>query len=258
MPTYPDRSSSLSLDPISCRLVSPLQCTVPTGHLRHSSPTAHFSVPLSHSLTGVPSPLLVTSRSRVQNPLSGFAPKQTKESSALRTTYIVLHINICILQIYVFSGLLCCGRKRPKVKKFINVVDKKLTMCVCKRVWEWKHILVECTFKCWLNVVCKWLHKKISREIDSYLTFGTTMNVDFWMCELTAALAMKWNLGRCLNVDVAASVSSLLWSFVELRYILFADRVLLRVELSHVQLSVSVCRVLASSVVWVATESLNK
>ena len=29
-------------------------------------------------------------RSRVQNPLSGFAPKQTKESSAWRTTYIVL------------------------------------------------------------------------------------------------------------------------------------------------------------------------
>ena len=49
---------------------------------------------LSHSLTGAPSPLLVTSRMRVQNPLSGFAPKQTKESSAWRTTYIVLHLSI--------------------------------------------------------------------------------------------------------------------------------------------------------------------
>ena len=46
---------------------------------------------LSHSLTSIPSPLSVTSRSRVQNPLSGFAPKQTKESSAWRTTYKVLH-----------------------------------------------------------------------------------------------------------------------------------------------------------------------
>ena len=86
------RSSSLSLDPISCRLASLLRCPVSTGHSRHPSPTAHFSVPLSHSLTGVPSPLSVTSKSWVQNPLSGFAPKQTKESSSWRTTYIVLQV----------------------------------------------------------------------------------------------------------------------------------------------------------------------
>ena len=47
--------------------------------------------PLSNSLTG-------HSRSPVQNPLSGFAPKQTKELSAWRTTYIVLHIH-CWLNI---------------------------------------------------------------------------------------------------------------------------------------------------------------
>ena len=92
MPTYPDRSSSLSLDPISCRLVSPLRCPVPTGHSRHPLPTANFSVPLSHSQTGVPFLLPVTPRSQVQNPLSGFAPKQTKEWSARRTTYIVLQL----------------------------------------------------------------------------------------------------------------------------------------------------------------------
>ena len=37
-----------------------------------------------------PLPLPVTPRFQVQNPLSGFAPKQTKESSAWRATYIVL------------------------------------------------------------------------------------------------------------------------------------------------------------------------
>ena len=47
-------------------------------------------------------------RSRVQNPLSGFAPKQTKESSACRTTYIVLHIN--------FLEYTCCIIKPPKHK----------------------------------------------------------------------------------------------------------------------------------------------
>ena len=85
------RSSFTGLDPLSCRLASLLRCPVSTASPRRPSPTAHFSVPLSHSLTGVPSLLPVTSRSRVQNPLSGFAPKQTKESSAWRITYIVLH-----------------------------------------------------------------------------------------------------------------------------------------------------------------------
>ena len=47
--------------------------------------------PLSNSLLVFPYPLPVTPRSRVQNPLSGFAPKQTKESSAWRTSHIVLH-----------------------------------------------------------------------------------------------------------------------------------------------------------------------
>ena len=58
-----------------------LCCPVSTGHSRHPSPTPSSSsfVQLSDRRS------LPTSghpRSRVQNPLSGFAPKQTKESSA--------------------------------------------------------------------------------------------------------------------------------------------------------------------------------
>ena len=39
-------------------------------------------IPLSNSLLAFPYPLPVTPRSRIQNTLSGFASKQTKESSA--------------------------------------------------------------------------------------------------------------------------------------------------------------------------------
>ena len=77
-----------------------LCCPVSTGPVRRPLPTANFSVPLSHSLTRIPLPLPVTSRSRVQNPLSGFAPKQTKELSAWRTIYIVLHIRMFITYIH--------------------------------------------------------------------------------------------------------------------------------------------------------------
>ena len=50
--------------------------------------------PFSNQLSSrVPLPLPVTPRFQVQNPLSGFAPKQTKESSAWRATYIVLQVN---------------------------------------------------------------------------------------------------------------------------------------------------------------------
>ena len=69
-------------------LCSSDRCRLPLSVVPRQLPT--LSPFLSHSLTGVPSPLPVTSRSQVQNPLSGFAPKQTKESSAWRTTYIVL------------------------------------------------------------------------------------------------------------------------------------------------------------------------
>ena len=69
------------------RLVSPLRCWLITRvTLRQLLPRA----PLSNSLLAFPYPLPVTPRCQVQNPLTGFAPKQTKESSAWRTTYIVL------------------------------------------------------------------------------------------------------------------------------------------------------------------------
>ena len=58
--------------------------------VRRPSLTAFFEslcpTPFSRSLTHFRSPEISS-----QNPLSGFAPKQTKESSAWRTTYIVLH-----------------------------------------------------------------------------------------------------------------------------------------------------------------------
>ena len=67
-----------------------LSAPVSTGHSRHPLPTASSSsfVQLSDRRS------LPTSghpKSRFQNPLSCFAPKQTKGSSAWRTTYIVLH-----------------------------------------------------------------------------------------------------------------------------------------------------------------------
>ena len=73
-----------------------LSARVSTGHSRHPSPTANFSSSFFQlcdwcSLTTSGHP-----RSRVQNPLSGFVPKQTKESSVWRITYIVLQFNLCI------------------------------------------------------------------------------------------------------------------------------------------------------------------
>ena len=52
-------------------------------------------VPFSYSSSlAFPCPLPVPSKISILNPLSGFAPKQTKGSSASRTTNIVSHIDI--------------------------------------------------------------------------------------------------------------------------------------------------------------------
>ena len=67
-----------------------LSAPVSTGHSHPPSPTASSSYFFQLS-PRVPLPTSGHPRSRVQNPLSGFAPKQTKGSSAWRTTYIVLH-----------------------------------------------------------------------------------------------------------------------------------------------------------------------
>ena len=48
------KSSSLSLDPISCQLVSPLRCPVPTASLRRPSPTARSSSFFQLSLLASP------------------------------------------------------------------------------------------------------------------------------------------------------------------------------------------------------------
>ena len=77
MPSYPDRSSSLVLDSLMPTRLSP-----PVSGVDYLCPlsfaNSHFSVPLSHSLTGVPSPLPVTSRSRVRNPFFWFRAKTDK------------------------------------------------------------------------------------------------------------------------------------------------------------------------------------
>ena len=70
-------------------------CPVSTGHSHHSSPTAFggFLLPTPYSRS-----LPTSGRVEISspNPLSGFEPKQTKESSAWRTTYKVLYIYIYI------------------------------------------------------------------------------------------------------------------------------------------------------------------
>ena len=69
-------------------LCSGVRCRLVTLVTLRQLPTSSSFVQLS---SRVPLPLPATPRSKVQNPLSGFVPKQTKESSAWRTTYIVLH-----------------------------------------------------------------------------------------------------------------------------------------------------------------------
>ena len=81
---------SLSLDPIPCCLASLLRCPVLTAPVRGSTPTLS-AVPPPTALVRVPRQLSFASPShfrirrdfRSKNPLSGFTPKQTKESSAL-------------------------------------------------------------------------------------------------------------------------------------------------------------------------------
>ena len=90
MPTHLDRSSFTALGPISCQLVSLLSGV----DWPLASPFANclllssFVQLLSRSLTHFRS-----RRDRGLRPLFGFAPKQTKGSSAWRTTYVVLQGN---------------------------------------------------------------------------------------------------------------------------------------------------------------------
>ena len=82
---------SLWLNPISSDWC--LCCPVSTGHSRHPSPTLLW-VPLSNSRLAFSSHFR-SRRDRGLRPLFGFAPKQTKGSSAWWTTYIVLQTAYC-------------------------------------------------------------------------------------------------------------------------------------------------------------------
>ena len=68
-----------------------LCCPVSTGFCHSPSPTA-FSGFLCPTPTAVPLPTSGCVEISSPNPLPGFAPKQTKGSSACRTTYVVLQI----------------------------------------------------------------------------------------------------------------------------------------------------------------------
>ena len=101
------RSSSLvwTLSHADSPLCPGVHCRLPLSVSRRQLPSSSF-VRLS---SRVPLPLPDTARSQVQNPLSGFAPKQTKESSDWRTTYIVLHNNKAIIIIIIINqGKISC------------------------------------------------------------------------------------------------------------------------------------------------------
>ena len=87
-------SSSLTVAGPSCHADSPLcygvRSRLPLSVSRRQLPVSSFVQP---TLFSRPLPLPDAARIQVQNPLSGFAPKQTKESSAWRATYIVLQLN---------------------------------------------------------------------------------------------------------------------------------------------------------------------
>ena len=85
------QSSSLSwtLSHAGSPLCSGVRSRLPLSVSRHQLPRA----PLSNQLSFVSRYLFRPSRDfKSKNPLSGFAPKQTKESSAWRATHIVLHL----------------------------------------------------------------------------------------------------------------------------------------------------------------------
>ena len=87
------------------RLVSLLRC-------RLVCPSSVANCPLLSPFVQLSDSCPVTSRSQAQNPLSGFAPKQTKESSAWRTNYIVLQcfgLVGCICQNHYVIGVVGVG-----------------------------------------------------------------------------------------------------------------------------------------------------
>ena len=88
-------TSENSTKQLECRLiltrlsapVSGVLCRLPLSVVPRQLLVSSFVQP---TLFSRPLPLPDPPRFQVQNPLSGFTPKQTKESSAWRATYIVL------------------------------------------------------------------------------------------------------------------------------------------------------------------------
>ena len=78
-----------TLSPADSPLCSGVRCRLPPSVVPRQLPSSQSPCPTNTLLTS-PS-TSGHARSQVQNPLSGFAPKQTKESSAWRATYLVLH-----------------------------------------------------------------------------------------------------------------------------------------------------------------------
>ena len=134
-----------------------------------------------------------------------------------------------------------------KDQKIKNVLGEELVQRVCMYAWQWVSLgapfirpcatskqkslvnyyvrmalknsgvyiwlLIECVSKETCEVWLRLFYKKISWQKDGKHIFVATMNVVFFfMCGLAIVIIMKWNFVRCLNVDIAASVSSLLWS----------------------------------------------
>ena len=116
IPTYPDRSSSLVLDSLMPTRLSAVPCWLALSVVCHQLlPQAPLSNSLSHSLT-------TSGHVKIAGPKPfGFAPKQTKESSAWQTTYIVLQYFIFYNPFYVIAFQL-----KPEIKlqylQHINVM----------------------------------------------------------------------------------------------------------------------------------------
>ena len=106
---------SSSLDPILSPTVSGVDHICPWFHANSSAgsplccPVANcLSAPLSSQLSfASPYHFRIRRDFRSENPLSGFAPKQTKESSA-RATHIVLHLASLLVWKPINSHLVNC------------------------------------------------------------------------------------------------------------------------------------------------------
>ena len=90
-----------------------------------------------------------------KNPLSGFAPKQTKESSAWRATYIVLHVDQSVAGVAGRSGLLpewmlllACWRQRAEMQELSCCRSADVSRLRCRN-WSALGLLLRRVQQCW-------------------------------------------------------------------------------------------------------------